>query len=156
MAPLAFTSCNSMQVSLRTVEGLRPEHNPSADPSHASAVTGDEARQPASTVCCVSLSRDADFSRIRLQCAMPIKRSVASVMSLAALVASTSLAEAASSGPPRPKSERRIECSTPGEALRYEAMFTPGTTSNPVDTLMVTRLGLPMRPPMIVGRQHIT
>jgi hypothetical protein len=37
----------------------------------------------------------------------------------------------------RPTSDRVVSCTEPGETLKYEAIFSPGTARHPVDTLAV-------------------
>jgi hypothetical protein len=51
------------------------------------------------------------------------------------------LVTACASGPNRSTREQPIECGAPGETLQYEARFTPGTSKNRVDMLMVTFRG---------------
>jgi hypothetical protein len=67
------------------------------------------------------------------------KRRLLTSISLAVVIS----CEARPTGPPRPSRAQKIDCSTDaaGSGLRYSAEFSPGTSKNPVDMLMVTFVG---------------
>jgi hypothetical protein len=59
-------------------------------------------------------------------------------VTLAGFCAAVVLLACCAIGPSRPTGAHPIECAAAGETLQYSAVFTPGSSSNPVDTLIVT------------------